>query len=280
MLAFLGNPTYRSKAPSSNFHPSNSLDICWDVARLNIMKQPVEWVQRYSKICSKVKAAWKRLRHWIDMDWFQGKSAGKSCVFTCFYHQIYIFIYSFPAFTNSFNGTTWTFFATPKGASRCASGPSTASAWWRSPLVASDLKGCPNHIIWLWLRSCIHFAKHGPSTIVAVSFQIIEGGDFSWFFSDFCIGIKKSPESLNLWSFFRCILGRIPMVGETHHGCRCLQGTSGSHPGEPQGQMVQLPAMDWDAASGWFFSAGNFGSTLADADHIWSCLPHHPLTCG
>ena len=100
MLAFLGNPTYRSKAPSSNFHPSNSLDICWDVARLNIMKQPVEWVQRYSKICSKVKAAWKRLRHWIDMDWFQGKSAGKRCVFTYFYHQIYIFIYSFPAFTN------------------------------------------------------------------------------------------------------------------------------------------------------------------------------------
>ena len=48
-----------------------------------------------------------------------------------------------------------------------------------------------------------------------------------------------------------------------------VSSSSGSHPGEPQGQMVQLPAMDRDAASGWFFSdAGNFDSTLADADYI------------
>ena len=30
----------------------------------------------------------------------------------------------------------------------------------------------------------------------------------------------------------------------------------------------------------FFSDAGNFDSTLADADHIWWCVPHHPLTCG
>ena len=99
-------------------------------------------------------------------------------------------------------------------------------------------------VIWLWLiRSCIHFTKHGPSTIVAVSFQLLRRGTSHGFFSDFCIGIKKAPESPNLWPFFRCILGRIPMVGKRIMAADVSRG----HPG-----LIRASLRDrWSSCLQW-----------------------------
>ena len=132
------------------------------------------------------------------------------------------------------------------------------------------------------IRSCIqiiiHFTKHGATTIVAVRFQLLLV-DFPVFFYDFCIGINGSPGNPPTFGrFFRCILGRI-MVGKRIMAADVSRG----HPGraaEPQGQMLQLPAMDRDAASGEVFFCRKLRfhtcrcwSYLILSNHVYPIIP-------
>ena len=88
-------PTYRTfeGAELSNFHPSNSLDICWDVARLNVMKQPVEWVQSLKfKDIQRYVQRWKQRENafvtgliWVD---FRENLQERVVFLHVVYHQI------------------------------------------------------------------------------------------------------------------------------------------------------------------------------------------------